>query len=61
MVILKKKRVEEILESKGVINVTYNNNPVWLVANSSDTDGAIQIKDIKSNKIMTVYIRDLEE
>jgi small acid-soluble spore protein H (minor) len=61
MVILDKKRVEEILESKGVINVIHNNNPVWLVANSIDTDGVIQVKDINTNKIITVNIRDLKE
>ena len=59
--ILKKERVKEILESTGVINVNYNNIPVWLVSNWKDKDGSIQVKDIKTDKIMTVDIKDLEE
>ena len=56
-----KKRVEEILESKGVINVTYNNDAVWLEPNSKDKDGIIQVRDLKTEKRMTVDIRDLKE
>lgn len=56
-----KKRVEEILKSQGVINVTYNNDPVWLQPNSTDKDGIIQVRDMNTDKLMTVDIRDLKE
>jgi len=58
---LDKKRLGEILESDGVINVTYKNNPVWLECISTDKDGVIQVKDLKTDKHMTVDIKDLEE
>jgi small acid-soluble spore protein H (minor) len=61
MISLDKERLGEILESHGVINVTYKNNPVWLESISTDKDGAIQVRDLKTNKHMTVDIRDLEE
>ena len=56
-----KKRLGEILESDGVINVTYKNNPVWLECISTDKDGVIQVKDLKTAKHMTVDIKDLKE
>lgn len=56
-----KKRLEEILESDGVINVTYKNNPVWLESISTDKDGVIQVKDLKTDKHMTIDIKDLKE
>lgn len=57
---LDKERVEEILESNGVINVTYKNNSVWLESIGTDKDGFIQVRDLKTDKIMTVNINDLE-
>ncbi len=56
-----KKRLGEILESHGIINVTYKDNPVWLEGVSSDKDGVIQVKDLKTDKLMSVDIRDLKE
>lgn len=56
-----RKRVEEILGSQGVINVVHNDSPVWLIANSVDTDGVIQVKNIKTEEIITVNIKDLKE
>lgn len=61
MISLDKKRLGEILESKGIINVTYNNNPVWLESIGTDKDGVIQVKDLKTDKLMTVDIKDLKE
>jgi len=58
---LNEKRLGEILESDGVINVTYKNNPVWLENISTDKDGVIQVKDLKTDKRMTVDIKDLKE
>jgi small acid-soluble spore protein H (minor) len=61
MIRLDKKRLAEILESHGIINVTYNNNPVWLEGISNDKDGVIQVKDLKTDKLMSVDIRELKE
>lgn len=58
---LKKERLDEILESHGVISVTYKNNPVWLESIGTDKDGVIQVRDLKTDKIMTVNISDLDE
>jgi len=58
---LDKKRLGEILESRGIINVTYKNNPVWLESIGTDRDGVIQVKDLKTDKIMSVDIADLKE
>ena len=56
-----KQRVEEILESCGVINVTYKNTPVWLESIGTDKDGLIQVRDLKTDKLMPVDIKDLKE
>ena len=56
-----KERVEEILESRGVINVTYKNNPVWLEGISTDKDGVIQVRDLSTDKLIPVDIKDLKE
>jgi small acid-soluble spore protein H (minor) len=61
MVYMDKKRLCEILDSDGVINVTYKNNPVWLESTSTDKDGIIQIKDLKTDERMSVAIKDLKE
>lgn len=61
MISLDKRRLGEILESYGIINVTYKNNPVWLESISTDKDGFIQVKDLKSDKLMSVDIKDLKE
>jgi small acid-soluble spore protein H (minor) len=58
---LKKERVEEILESHGVIEVTYRNNPVWLESISNDMDNFIQVKDLKTDRHFFVNIEDLKE
>lgn len=60
MITLNKERVNEILESQGVIDVTFNNNPVWLEGIGTNADDVIQVRDIETNKLMTVDIRDLE-
>lgn len=61
MIRLDKKRLGEILKSHGVINVTYKNNPVWLENIGNHEDGVIQVKDLKTDKIMSVEIKDLKE
>ena len=61
MISLDKKRLGEILESNGVINVTYKDNPVWLASIGTDKDGVIQVRDLKTEKLMSVDIKDLKE
>ena len=61
MINLDKERVEEILESRGVINVTYKNNPVWLEGISTDKDEVIQVRDLSTDRLIPVDIKDLKE
>jgi small acid-soluble spore protein H (minor) len=61
MIRLDRKRLGQILESHGIINVTYKNNPVWLESISTDKDGVIQVRDLKTDEHMTVDIKDLKE
>ena len=56
-----KERIEEILESHGVINVTYNNKPVWIECISTDLDGYIQVKDLNTEEHYAVRVTDLKE
>ena len=58
---LDKERVKEILESDGVINVTYINNPVWLESIGTNKDGVIQVRDLKTDKHITVEVKDLKD
>jgi len=60
MMSLDKERVKEILESDGVINVTYINNPVWLESIGTNKDGVIQVRDLKTDKHITVEVKDLK-
>lgn len=55
-----RKRAEEIINSKGIINVTYKNNPVWLEQINDESESA-NVKIINSNKHLEVPISDLNE
>lgn len=61
MIGLDKNRVKEILESKGIIEVKYKNNPVWLESISTDKDDKIQVKDLNTSEHFSVNIVDLKE
>jgi small acid-soluble spore protein H (minor) len=61
VVSLDKKRVKEIIESKGVIEVKYKDNLVWLESINIDEDGKIQVKNLNTNKHFNVDIADLNE
>lgn len=61
MINLDKERVGAILESHGIINVTYKDSPVWLESIGTDKDGFIQVRELKTDKLMTVDIKDLKE
>ena len=63
-----KNRLKEILESDEIVEVIYNNNPVWLESievpgerKLSDADGKILVRDLKTNKETIVDVRDLKE
>lgn len=58
---MNKQRVKEIIESPGVIEVTYNNDSVWLESLSTDKDGKIKVKDLSTNRHLIVDIDDLKE
>ncbi|MFL0196602.1 H-type small acid-soluble spore protein [Clostridium sp. WILCCON 0269] len=60
MISLDKQRVKEILQSKGIIEVKYKNNPVWLESISTDKDDNIQVRDLNTNKHFNVDIIDLK-
>lgn len=55
------KRIKEIIESKGVIEVTYNNNPVWLENLSTNNDGKVMVKNLSTNEHFSVDIANLKE
>jgi small acid-soluble spore protein H (minor) len=54
------KRVEEIINSKGIISVTYKNSPVWIehVVKGSET---AHVKMISSNETMNIPVEELTE
>lgn len=54
------KRVEEIINSKGIINVTYNNSPVWLETVRTE-NGTAHVKLLSSDETMNVPVKDLKE
>lgn len=58
---MNKQRVKEIIESPGIIEVTYKNDSVWLESLSTDRDGKIKVKDIDTNRLIIVDIEDLKE
>ena len=63
-----KNRLKEILQSDDIIEVIYNDSPVWLESikvpgerKLSDDDGKILVRDLKTNKETIVDARDLKE
>lgn len=56
-----KDKAEAILESKGVIGVTYENHPVWLEGIGNRDDGMILVKNIATNELFEVNVEDLKE
>ncbi|MDF2882230.1 MAG: Small acid-soluble spore protein family [Clostridiaceae bacterium] len=53
-------RAEEIIQSLGVINVTYKNNAIWIEDIQRPTNTA-HIKDLKTSEIKEVPINQLKE
>lgn len=56
-----KKRVEEIFDSLGTIQVTYQGDPVWLENLSTYKDGKVKVKNLYTNEHSVVDIADLKE
>lgn len=54
------KRAEEIINSKGIIEVTYRNSPVWIESIGKDTRTA-HVKLLSSNEAMSVPVNELTE
>ncbi len=57
---MKIKRVIEIVDSLGVIEVNYKGNPVW-IENINHQSNTVKVKDINTNKELNANISDLEE
>jgi len=54
------KRAEEIINSKGIIEVTYKNSPVW-IENVVKGDATAQVKLLSNNEVMSIPVEDLTE
>jgi small acid-soluble spore protein H (minor) len=54
------KKAIEIVDSLGVINITYKNSPVW-IENINRENRTAQVKDLKTDKFMEVSISELVE
>ncbi len=54
------KRVDEIINSKGIIDVTYNNESVWIESVIGENETA-HVKFLSSDKTMNVPVEDLKE
>lgn len=54
------KKIIEIVESRGVINVTYNGNPVWIESISKESN-EVRVKNIKTNEEFMISASKLKE
>lgn len=54
------KRVDEIISSKGIIDVTYNNESVWIESVIGENETA-HVKLLSSDKTLNVPLKDLRE
>ncbi|MHC1682830.1 MAG: H-type small acid-soluble spore protein [Clostridiaceae bacterium] len=55
-----KEKAFEIMESKGVIDVSYNGSSVWIENVIEETDQA-NVRDLKTNKRFVVGVSQLKE
>ncbi|HYF75238.1 MAG TPA: H-type small acid-soluble spore protein [Candidatus Nitrosocosmicus sp.] len=53
-------RAEEIINSKGVIEVTYNNSPVW-IENVIREDATAQVRLLTNNQSLNIPVESLNE
>lgn len=54
------KRVEEIINSKGIIAVTYKDSPVW-IENVIKDNSTAHVKLLSSNETMNIPVEELTE
>ncbi|SHJ17693.1 small acid-soluble spore protein H (minor) [Clostridium amylolyticum] len=54
------KRAGEIIESLGVIEVSYKGEPVW-IENINQQNSTVKVKNMNTDKELNVDIKDLEE
>lgn len=54
------KRATEIIESLGVIGVSYRGESVWL-ENINQQNNTVKVKNMNTDKELNVDIKDLEE
>ena len=54
------KRAEEIINSKGIIEVTYKDSPVW-IESVLKNDATALVKLLSDNHSMNIPIKDLAE
>jgi small acid-soluble spore protein H (minor) len=54
------KRAEEIINSKGIIEVTYKDSPIWIESVIKDNATA-HVKLLSNNQTMNLPIEDLSE
>jgi small acid-soluble spore protein H (minor) len=54
------EKIVEIVESRGVINVTYNRNPVWIESISKESN-EVRVKNIKTNEEFMISASKLKE
>lgn len=54
------KRAEEIINSKGIIEVNYKNSPVWIESLIEDGSTA-HVKVLSTNETMNIPVSDLKE
>jgi len=57
---MKVERALDIVNSLGVIDVTYENNSIW-IENVNETDNTANIKDLKTEEVKRVSVFDLKE
>lgn len=54
------KRAEEIINSKGIIEVTYNDSPVWIESVIRE-DATAHVKLLSNNQSMNIPVEALNE
>jgi H-type small acid-soluble spore protein len=54
------ERATEIFNSLSVINVNYNDKPVW-IEDVKRENNKVQVKDLNTNEVIEVEVSDLVE
>lgn len=54
------KKAQQIINSKGIIRVEYNNEPIW-IENLDEKENAAYIKKIYTDEECMVPLNDLKE